>query len=242
MLFLRGFGHLWFAQQIMMMYLCAPVVRILICLIHHFGDHIFSRRPYLTEFLCAAILVLTALIEKKYLTSDILHLAGEGSHAQFQIWMFLFGFAAACTCEASKQILPGTPECNKILCGLTNVYLTLFFLVLTLFVVPGNRSLFPAVAAFMDSELLRTVLSCGAVYLLAVSEGSFYSKILHLPPFSFISEITFEIYLFHFFLLGLFRTGPALHDFLSNVLVSTAFAYLIHTIIKTFYSVNRAVE
>lgn len=98
MVFLKNWGHLWFLQHIMLMYLCAPLFILLVKMIEIFFARLFGERKPFVPWICAGAIVLLAFAEKIFLTANVLRLSGEGSHAQFQIWMFLFGFATAVIC------------------------------------------------------------------------------------------------------------------------------------------------
>ena len=234
MLFIKGWGHLWFTQQIMLMYLCAPFIHLILCGIERLYRKIIPHAESIYPCITAAILIAAALLEKRFFTADLFRMAGDGSHAQFQIWMFLFGYAAAVLCRGwSGQ--SGRGEVRRQVSPLiVNGFMAAFFGCLLLGVIPSFRTAAPAFAAVFDHGMLRTVLVCIATLLLMMQQDSFAARFLSTPFFHFFSELSYEIYLIHFFFLGMFRTGQNLHDLLSNMLISVALAFLLHTGIRTF--------
>lgn len=227
LLFIKTYDHLWFMQQIMLMYLCIPLLHFLVkwirkLLIKHINETV-------SDLLCAGILLMMALLEKKYLTAEVFTLSGVGSHAQFQIWMFLFGFATAYLYEAWESVyaIKVWSPSKKALGVITNIYIVCFLFTLFFFVIPSCHAKYPYVAGIMDSEMLRTVLSCIAVLLLAITKETCVSKILGCPACKVLSDTSFGIYMVHYFLLGNFLTDSRIQNFISNFLVSMCIAYFI---------------
>ncbi len=241
MFFIRGYGHLWFTQQIMLMYLCTPLLHLLLSGLSRGYRRVIPKAGNLYPSITAAILIVLAFLEKRYFTSDILHMSGEGTHTQFQIWMFFFGYASAVLCMGPEgdHTHGGSQKCSepdvyvsprkKTALVITDLYMLFFFVVLLMGVIPEFRSFAPSAAAFLDGEVLRTVMACAAVFLLTRCQESLAAGFLSRPVFHFFSELSYEIYLIHFFFLGMFRTGNRVHDLLSNMLISVAFAFLLHT-------------
>ena len=227
--FVRSFGHLWFMQQIMLMYLCAPLLQLPL----RWMKQIWKRRnadSVLPFAISAAVIILAAFAQKNFITSEVFCLSGEGSHAQFQIWIFMFGFAAANVYEIWVRCTLHLKRENglKVLPVFTGIYITCFFLSLFLFVVPYFHTKYAVAAQVMDSGLLRTVLSSLAVLLIAFVSGSRIAGVLGNPVFVILSDISFGIYMVHFFFLGNFRTESGIQNFLSNFLFSMCVAFFIY--------------
>ena len=235
MVFIKGFGHLWFTQQIMLMYLCTPLIHLILCGTERVYRRIIPQAKAVYPYITAAILIIAAVLEKRFFTADVFRMAGEGSHAQFQIWMFLFGYAAAVICRGREQKCGNELSQHKTGHAVVNLYMLFFFGALLAGVIPSFRGIAPSFAAVFDDGMLRTVLVCAAVLLLMAQQESFAALFLSRPVFHFFSELSYEIYLIHFFLLGKFRTGHGVFDFLSNLLISTALAFLLHMGIKKFH-------
>lgn len=226
--FVKTYGHLWFMQQIMLMYLCVPLLHLLVKWIKELFEKFLNKT--ISNVLCAGIIIILAFLEKNYFTSEVLTLSGEGSHAQFQVWMFMFGFATACIYEAwisgdfNKKTGKGRAAFNIF----TDIYVLCFMLALFFFVIPSCHAKYAYIAGIMDSEMLRTVLSCLTVLLLAVTKETVISKVLSCTVFRVLSDISFGIYMVHFFFLGSFLTEFRIQNFISNFLISTCVAYFIY--------------
>ena len=232
MLFVKSFGHLWFTQQIMLMYLCTPIIHLALCGLNRVYKKVMPQAEQVYPYVTAAILVIAAFLEKRFFTADVFRMAGEGSHAQFQIWMFLFGYAAAVLCREWKQRSGLEKTQRKSDQLIANVYIFFFFIVLLACVIPSFRAYAPVAAGVFDDGVLRTILVSIAVCLLMTQQNCFAAGFLSKSFFRFFSELSYEIYLIHFFFLETFRTGHGAHDLLSNMLISVALAFLLHTGIK----------
>lgn len=228
--FWKTYGHLWFMQQIMLMYLCVPLLQFLMRWIKKCLErgHVNER---VSNLVCAAISVVLAVLELNFLTSDLFHLSGEGSHAQFQIWIFLFGFAAAHIYEAVKGISLSEIQ-KRILNIFTDVYIVCFMLVLFFFVIPAYHEKYVKIAEIMDMEMLRTILCCIAILLLAAAEGNYIAKWTGCTACKMLSDISFGIYMVHFFFLGSFMTVSGVWNFISNFLISMCVAYFIYHVVE----------
>lgn len=228
LLFVKSYGHLWFMQQIMLMYFCVPLLQYVT---RHVKKITETRLGDAAScMMCAALAVILALLEKNFLTADVLKMSGQGSHAQFQAWIFMFGFAFACIYEGLLGL--GLPKNKKIANIITDFYAPAVLFLLFIFVIPSFHETYSGIALVMDSGTLRTILSCIAVLLLAITADSLIAKIFSCPPFKVISDISFGIYMVHFFLLGYFQTGSVLKNFLSNFVISMCVAYFIHVFLE----------
>lgn len=222
--FLKSYGHLWFMQQIMLMYLCVPLLQFFAAFVKKaIGKRLGDSASCM---ICAALVIFLALLEKNFLTAEIFRMSGQGSHAQFQAWIFMFGFAFACIYEGFCGLEP--PKNKKISNLATDFYVPLVLFLLFFFVIPSCHETYADIARIMDSGLLRTILSCIAVLLLAISADSLVAKLFSCPPLKVISDLSFGIYMVHFFLLGYLQTGSVFRNFLSDFIISMCVAYFIH--------------
>jgi len=226
MLFIRNFGHLWFLQQIMLMYLVSPVFIMIVKLVER---RIADVR--IAKLVSALVLIVLAVIEKRFLTSDVFRLSGAGSHAQFAVWMFLAGFSTALVYEATTE---GKAECkmNNTFVAIIGIYEVLFFLILFLMVCPSLREQMPEVAHFFDDGVLRTVMSCLAIFGLAITPAHKAKEFLDNSLFTIVSDCSFEIYIIHFFLIERFGEIGVKRRFLVVCFVSFCIALTVHTFVE----------
>ena len=205
MFFLKGYGHLWFMQQMILMYLLAPFIvffcdRLLIWLSGKTGFSIASVTV-------SALLFLLAICEKYFLTEDIFALSGAGSHRQFQLWMFLAGMSAFYLAGGLKERIVIHPVIPDIL-------LLLVLLLLTLSAVIPDGSRYIKFISLFQGEWIRTVFA--ALLMLMFSIGGdkgtgFIKKLTDLRPVKLISAMSYDMYLIHFFLINIFSfTGAGL--------------------------------
>ena len=244
LLFLNNYGHLWFMQHLMLMYLIAP----LLILMHNFIKGALNKlglSEIISGYINGAFFMGLGVLEKSFLTPDVFSMSGEGTHRQFQIWMFLIGFGSAIIGETLKKV-SFINEHDGFFKIVTNIYVFLFILILTISVIPSIHD--AGKLMILRSEYLRTILSC-IIYVMFVLIGdTFIAKVLDNPIFLKLSELSFGIYIWHFFFLPYFRTGNLFHDFIVNYFVSVCFALFTYLVIEKWAigliknSVNKYIE
>ena len=231
MLFIKNYGHLWFLQHLMLMYLLVPVFWLMYRGISKVVAKI-SASELAAAVVASVVFVVLAVLEKRFLTSDVLTLTGEGSHSQFQVWMFMFGFAAAIFGDAVKKSIDYSKAENLIKCGkaFTNIYVLAFIAIMTISVIPSVHS--TGKLLFFSGEYIRTILSCIAFILFLITEDSLVAKILNCRILVKLSELSFGIYLWHFFFIGFFRTESGLHNFVFNYFISMCLSLFTYIVVE----------
>ena len=228
MLFLNNYGHLWFMQHLMLMYLIAPVL----ILMHNSIKVILKKiglSDKVTGIIIGAFFIGLGVLEKTFLTPDVFAMAGEGTHRQFQIWMFLIGFGSAIFGEVLKKV-SFVKQHEGFFKIVTNIYVFLFIIILTISVIPSIHDAGKLI--ILRSEYLRTMLSCTIYVMFLVIDDTFVARFLDNPIFLKLSELSFGIYIWHFFFLPYFRTGNLFHDFIVNYFVSVCFALFTYLVIE----------
>lgn len=231
MLFVKSYGHLWFLQHLMLMYLLTPVLGIIYRLIHKALDK-QGAFEIVSDFISGAFFIILAVLAKLFLTPEVLTLAGEGSHSQFQIWVFLLGFATAVIGQGIRNAgkLERSSSASKIVAVLTDVYAVVFMVVMVLAVVPaicGDNSYI-----FISNRFLRTILACVLLFLLLISDSNHIKKVLDSKILMYLSKVSFGIYLWHFFLLDVYKNGIGIHDFLTNYFISMCLALFTYLCVE----------
>ena len=184
LLFIQGSGHLWFIPQVMLFYLLFPLLMLNIyCL--------FRGRPRFT----LPFLALSALVANYYLTSEVFSLYGGWNHNRFFLGPFLSGtffsylFFGVYEPYSFKS---ANNQRNKTIAGIVGLTLFLFF-ILAFSERPWGGQVI----------LARTYFSWYAfgvsamIFALAVSEGSFFTKILAWRPFRELGLVSLSLYLTH---------------------------------------------
>ncbi len=228
MLFQNQYAHLWFLQQIMLMYLVSPIFYLIVVLIEKAVSN--KTAAYLG---CAVLFVVLAFLEKRYFTADILRLSGDESHSQFAVWMFMIGFSTAlfyealCSAGYDSKIKKSKPWC--VLCYL---YEIVFFLLLFVSVIPSAYVSYPVMVSVLEGEVIRTLLSCLCILTFALTPHNWIKKVLDNALFRHISNSSFEIYIIHFFIMACFGNLGPKRQFIAVYVVSFCIAYCVHQLVQ----------
>lgn len=214
--FVRAYGHLWFMQQMMIMYLLAPFFMILLELIR---KGVFKGKTIGALFNIALLIVL-AILEKQFFTENVFRLSGEGTHAQFQVWMFFVGIAVGYLCMILKRV-----SINSVFMG---IYFILFLALNTLAVVPGIGDAGIPFFIFFQDEWVRTVMAAVLLFLFYISKESIFGKVGQNKIIGVFADSSFGVYLVHFFILGYFTQWGTFPYFIINLLLSYLLAIGIH--------------
>lgn len=239
MLFIKNFGHLWFLQQIMLMYLVAPLLYYIFILMQKLflKTTVKSSRSefkmFLFHILSTMIMLVLAYLEKHFLTADVLHLSGIGSHAQFSLWIFIIGFAFAILYNGCINLnLDKTIFSSTVFKVFSTIYIIAFFALLFVFVIPRIHDNYVGFSTFFDSEIVRSFLSGVVIFFMAISQRTILTKILDNALFTIISDVSFEIYIIHYFLLSCFNGISIKRTFIGIYLISLCIAYCVHILTK----------
>lgn len=239
MLFIKNFGHLWFLQQIMLMYLVAPVLYYVFLIMQKLFLKTTAQsdksefKGFLFYVIAAAIMLALAYFEKHFLTADVLHLSGIGSHAQFSLWIFIIGFAFAILYDGCINLnLDKTIFASTLFQLFSTIYIIAFFALLFVFVIPQIHDNHMEFSTFFDSELVRSFLSGIVIFCIAISPKTILTKILDNALFTVISDVSFEIYIIHYFLISCFNGISIKRSFIGIYLISLCIAYCVHILTK----------
>lgn len=214
--FVRAYGHLWFMQQMMIMYLLAPFFMIGLELIR---KGIFKGKTIGAVF-NVALLIALAILEKQFFTENVLRLSGEGSHAQFQVWMFFVGIAVGYLCMILKEVSIGSL--------FVGIYLVLFLVINTIAVVPGIGDAGMPFFLFFQDEWVRTVMAAALLLLFYISKEGIFGTLGKIKIIGVFADASFGVYLVHFFILGYFTQWGTFPYFLINFGISYLSAIGIH--------------
>ena len=238
MFFVKSYAHLWFLQQIMLMYLVSPLFMYLVKLISYVmvKDKIHSQHMDIklagSKIVSAALIFMIAVLEKRYFTSEVFSLSGTNNHGQFAIWMFLLGFSCALVYDACRQVkVLHLFFSNKAMSIVANGYVISFIAVMLIMVVPSVHDRYIGIAVLLESESLRSILSCIAIFLLAVTPDNFLKKILDNRLFQLISDCSFEIYIIHFFIIPCFTGLASWRLFVAVYVFSLCVGYCVHRVV-----------
>lgn len=192
LLFLNCSGHLWFLQQEVLFYVLAPFFMLLLA---------FLKKKGKCSNLClAALLFIAALLVQKYLRSNVFYLMGNGKKQEFRLGIFLmgmaFGYAQKSGVLSSVKSLPGKLAadlaCRALLAA--SVFSSAYFLAkwnpdLSAYYVGWSK---PLLCAFGSGLLLL---------LLTLNKEGMLCRFFRLPFLVYIGQVSYVIYLVHFFII-----------------------------------------
>lgn len=216
----KSWGHLWFMQQIMLMYLLSPLFFIVLRLINGAISNLAGK--YTGNIACALFLFVMAFLEKRYFTADILRLSGEGSHKQFQVWMYFIGIAFAYLAVAFKDRKKKMIN-RYVTDGVVIIFIALI-LYTALWSVSDRGGL---LVTIMHDEVIRSVISGICMMLFYNAKDSLMGTVSEFLPVRIIGEDSYDIYLVHFFLLGPFSGLPVLKRFLYIFAISVLWGRIL---------------
>ena len=230
-LFIKNRGHLWFLQHLMLMYLFTPVLWYINVLIESVLMKL-NNNKIVANIFSAIGLIAIAILEKTFLTSDIIALSGEGSHSQFQIWMFIMGFATAILGEVVNGfvIKDSNSKFMKIGKAVSAIYATAVVALLFISVVPVVYE--RGALWLLGNDYLRAILSCGIFLFFLIFEENVVTRILDSKVLNQLSVLSFGIYLWHFYFISLFRTESGLHNFIFNFFISLCLSIFTYIVVE----------
>lgn len=231
LLFIKNRGHLWFLQHLVLMYLLVPVFWCL-----HKGIVLMIKQLRLSEivvrYTSASIFMVLAIVEKEFLTSDIFCLSGEGSHSQFQVWMFMFGFATAIAGDAivESKALSKRPNMIKYGKAVSALYTLAFIILFTVSVIPIIHE--SGRLQFFSNDYLRTICSCIMYFLFLLFGENVATRILDSRLLLQLSKLSFGIYLWHYYVISIFQTENTLHNFVFTLFISICLALFTYYVVE----------
>lgn len=233
MLFVKTYGHLWFLQQEVFFYIILPFILIVLSLLNdlliklHANDKI---RPLLLFIL----LTTSSIASERLLSSDVFYLNGNSSRMRFFLGCFLAGMGFS---YLYKYLLNFSTSLisNKAFRLITNIYVFLF-LFFTIFTAEPILSYidtrFTDYFIGWEHTLGIVCTACILIIVLILYDNSLSSRFLSNNWFNYIGNLSYIIYLIHFFLLRLFSNANPIQKFMGVYLLSIALSIIIHNLIE----------
>jgi peptidoglycan/LPS O-acetylase OafA/YrhL len=228
MIFTDCYGHLWFLQQEMVMYLILPFLMILMAVIKS-----FIPRKY-NDAACVIVLLFITQLTWKFLTPDIFYLRGNGTKMAFRIWQFTVGMAAAYLYRIYVKSGSQWDKHRGVRIGLD---------ILASLLLIGCVLSSSSVLGRIDKQLVgfyvgwRFPLWCSSlagvlILCLLVNPTGFVAKLLSNKILVVLGRISFGIYLVHFFFLPYVSLGSKYKSFVFIYAISACVAYVLHIFIE----------
>jgi len=231
--FVESYGHLWFLQQQVLMYACLPMIMICLSGIKYLTRKLKNAEAE-GDLICALFLAILSCFCNRYLTSSVFYLYGNNAHQRFHIHLFLIGMSAA-------YFYRGLGYFRVKLLETKGALLLADFL--SGFLILGCILSSKSVLRHMDASLgdyligwrqpvLCAVLTCCEIILLLLNPGGFTSRFLGCKLLSKIGEVSFTIYLVHFFLISYTKVGNPYKHFVFLFGLSVCIAWVLHILVE----------
>lgn len=235
MTFSNVYGHFWFLQQIVVMYLLVPFILLLMYLVKRICCVKYN------DLICAGVLFLIAVIQYKYYFCIII-LQANGGPQCLRIYLFLCGMMAAYLYRAYRK--SGKDWGNLII---LRIYI---FLWLLSAVVPDSKipvlgllqkTLNPSQSAEIGYFILAMETVVG-IWCLLIASNSVLSKLVGCKPLAFYGEISVSVYMVHqmfIIMFGAMGINPYV-NFVLTIISSIVYAVVAQCfIIKPFGILGR---
>ena len=225
MLFVKMYAHLWFLQNLMVMYLLLPFIMKVLWHVGRLLGHEDGRWANI------ALLVILSVLTRRYLTTDVLQLSQS---QPLWIWAFTTGMAFGYLVRPGVAGDKGLKRKER-LGSVTNIVVPL---VLALAVLTSHSVLAlvdPALDGFLVGwqAPVPVCLACGvAIALVAICPDCAASRALGVSPLALLGRIGMDVYLIHPFTFSIvpFEEGP--RKFIAVLLVSVALALAVYELIE----------
>lgn len=212
--------HLWFMQQILILYLIAPAFIYLHMLLKKFIKWRFLNLGY------GVLLIGLAIICYYFLTPDVFHLYRNGLPCKFMPELFLIGMAFG---YFFTLISHNNIQLSKTTQNIISVIplIVIVFCFIINFVV---KAIWPSsnITIGWNYMLACSIVIAIMIFLLTLVSDSFLAKILGCKPLATIGDVSFTIYIIHPWFLPFLTLTPAYVNTLLVFVISFALAFLFH--------------
>ncbi len=216
LIFIECPAHLWFIQQIVFMYLLTPlIILVLQCI-----NHVISINEYIVDVVVCLIL---SCLTKTYLTAKIFYLLGNGDHQALRIWQYLIGMAFGYIYKYIRQ---------KEIKIIPSIAGGICWILLIFSVLSSNIFLARIDVIFSDyligyrMPVICTLLSGVFILMFALDQKSYIAKIFSSKYMVFLGNISFELYIVHWYLRGGRVVPHHFQKFLIVLGISSCVAYV----------------
>lgn len=230
MFFIKSKMHLWFLQQEVAFYVCAPFLILIMAALKKLISKFVAKKMYV-NFALFILLNIAVYFTNKFALVSSFRLFGNGVEQVFRIWLFLIGMSFAYLLKVIKDI-SASDSCEKIFSAIGSIFLIVF---VALSILSGEEiisTLNPAYSGYhvgWEHSLLITYLTGIALVVLSLlSESNYVKQFLGNKLFLTIGNISFSMYLIHGFLLNDFAYLTPWRFFTVIYLISLCVAIVIY--------------
>ena len=230
MFFIKSKMHLWFLQQEVAFYVCAPFLILIMAALKKLISKFVAKKMYV-NFALFILLNIAVYFTNKFALVSSFRLYGNGVEQVFRIWLFLIGMSFAYLLKVIKDI-SASDSCKKIFSAIGSIFLIAF---VALSILSGEEIISTLDSAYTgyhggwEHSLLITYLTGIALVVLSLlSDSNYIKQFLGNKLFFTIGNISFSMYLIHGFLLNDFAYLTPWRFFAVIYLISLCVAIVIY--------------
>ena len=234
MFFIKSKMHLWFLQQEIFFYLCAPFLILIIAIVKKCISKLIDNKLWINVILFI-LLNIAALLSYKYSMTFGAFLYGNGSKQLFRIWLFLIGMSFSYLLKSCREISLSS-RLSAVLAKLGGLYVAVCLLASIISaeeIMSAFNSNFKGYHIGWEQPLaVAYIAGFSLVVLSLLSDDNIIKSFLGNRLFLFIGNISFSMYLIHGFLLSDFAYLTAYRAFMVIYLISLCMAVVIYNYIE----------
>jgi len=190
--FTQSTGHFWFLQQEVLFCLIFPIIA--------WSVSFFKRALKFNNLWIFFVLFLCSLLSRKYLSTDIFFLNGNGKKLQFELFIFLIGMSFGYLYKWWKY------SCNekiifKPIINITCVLTLMFMFLSSEFFLSKLDNSFSGYFIGWEKPLLCALIAGLLLMLILIYPNCIINKILKCPILVYLGKISYTIYLVHYSML-----------------------------------------
>lgn len=235
MFFIRSKGHLWFLQQEIFFYVCAPFMLLVIGIVKKLLSTVIKKK--LLNLAIFVILTACVFISYKYIPLSGFLLKGNGGAQVPMLWLFLIGMSFAYL----QKILKIAIKSSKIAANLFNVVGAMFVitcLILTILtseqILAGFDSRYIGYYVGWEHQLVCAYFAAAVLVVLCLlPANSLVKTFLGNRVFTLLGNASFSMYLIHGFLLPYFAELSVYSQMLVIGTISLCMALVIYKYIES---------
>lgn len=227
--FTQSTGHFWFLQQEVVFCIISPIIIFfLFCL---------KQTCKFNDLMIAIVLFFLALLSKKYLSTNIFYLYGNGNKQQFELFIFLIGMAFGYLCRG------GVKENSKPLINIICVIIFLFMFLSSAYFLSKFFNVNSAYFIGWQKPLLCSLIAGLFLVLIVIYPNCIINNILKSPVLVYLGKISYTIYLVHYSMLSYVAPLPSANKrFFAVYILGVGIAELMYQYIeKPFKMVSKKI-
>lgn len=234
MLFIRSKGHLWFLQQEVFFYLCAPFMILIIGLVKKLLSIVIKKGAL--NLIIFALLTGCVYLSYYYLPLTGFFLKGNGGAQVPMLWLFLIGMSFAYLLKVLRVDMKASKSVASLFSTVGSMFV-ITCLVLTVVtseqILSGIDSKYAGYFVGWEHQLICAYFAAAVLVVLCLlPESSLTKRFLGNRAFLLFGNASFSMYLIHGFLIPYFVGLSVYSQILVIGLISLCMALVIYKYIE----------